>query len=258
MIGPRSPASTTIGTGRGEIDRCLGGGICIGSLVLVEGRHATGKSVLCQHLAHTALGNGLGVAYYTHEDTSPSLISRSAALGLDLLDYFLLDRLRIFSIGRPDAGVGPSPLLGRLGGHMEGLPPEYRLLVLDSVSALLPQSPREPLREFLDGCRQVCRQGRTVVVVDPGAGVDWAVARLYPQPELRLRLELATAATGRVERTLEALRLDQHPEWPAPRVAFQVEAGWGIRIVPRQHFLFPGGADSVPSGPAAGPWDDPL
>ena len=41
-------------TGREEIDRQMGGAIPWGSLTLIEGKHAAGKSVLCQHLTYSA------------------------------------------------------------------------------------------------------------------------------------------------------------------------------------------------------------
>jgi archaellum biogenesis ATPase FlaH len=242
LFGPGPGTTAAIGTGRREIDRCLDG-IGLGSLLLVEGRHATGKSVLCQHLAHHALGAGLGVAYYTSEEPSPSLLTRTAALGLDLLDYFLLDRLRIHALETPDASLGPAPLLGRLARHLEALPPEFGLVVVDSLSALLPPWSKEPLLDFLEHCRRLCRQGRTMVLVlDSGPNLDWAIARLSPEPEVRLRLSLAAVVMGRTVRTLEALRPDLHPEWPAPPVAFQVEAGWGIRVIPWRQFRLPSGA----------------
>jgi archaellum biogenesis ATPase FlaH len=237
---PGSSANSTIRTGRAEIDRCLKEGIGIGSLVLVEGRHATGKSLLCQHLAHGALGGGLSVAYYTSEDSSPSLISRSAALGLDLLDHFLLDRLRIYSLEAGGFGADPGRMLERLFQHLAGLPPEYALVVVDSVSALVPSTAGGLLQDFLEECRLACRQGRAVVLtLGAGPGVAGAIARLCPPPELRLRLELAAAVKGRVVRTLEAVRPDQHPEWPEPRVAFQVEPGWGFRETPWQQCRLP-------------------
>ena len=78
MFGPDPGTAAAIGTGRREIDRYLEG-IGLGSLLLVEGKHASGKSVLCQHLAHHALGAGLGVAYYTSEEPSPRLSFTSSA-----------------------------------------------------------------------------------------------------------------------------------------------------------------------------------
>ena len=44
-----------ISTGSSEIDKKLGGGIPVGSLVLLEGQSDAGKSVVSQHFSHGAL-----------------------------------------------------------------------------------------------------------------------------------------------------------------------------------------------------------
>ena len=85
-----------ISTGSLEIDRQIGHGISWGSVTLLEGRHGTGKSVLCQHLSYNALKAQSGVACYTSDLGSPSLIAQMKSLGLDVLDFFLLDQLRIW------------------------------------------------------------------------------------------------------------------------------------------------------------------
>ena len=87
-----------ISTGQREIDLQIGNGIPKGSLTLIEGKHAAGKTVLCQHLTYNALHAQSSVAFYTSETGSPSLVSRMASLRLDVLDHFLLDKLRIFPL----------------------------------------------------------------------------------------------------------------------------------------------------------------
>ncbi len=237
-----SPTVPVLATGRPQIDQHLSG-IGAGALVVVEGRHATGKSVLCQHLARHALNTGLGVVYYSSEEPSPSLLTRAASLGLDLMDHFLLDRLRIYPLETWGGSLGPSPLLDRVARHLGALPPYFSLVVVDSLSALMPHSPREPLLAFLEHCRRLCGQGKTVVlVVDSGPGLDWALARLSAPPEARLHLRLAAVEAGRTVLTLEAHRPGQHPEWPAPPVAFRVEAGAGIRVIHWRQFRLPAGA----------------
>ncbi len=53
-----------ISTGNKEIDKKLGGGIPLGSLVLMEGQSDAGKSVVCQHFTYGALISNLNTAYY--------------------------------------------------------------------------------------------------------------------------------------------------------------------------------------------------
>jgi flagellar protein FlaH len=137
-----------ISTGRAEIDRQIGNGIPWGSLTLIEGKHAAGKSVFCQHLTYNALQASAGVAYYTSETGSPSLITRMASLGLDVLDYFLLDQLRIFPLDLSDDYAGPVELLEALLRHMADLPPEFRFIVVDSLASFIPHCSRNAVLNF--------------------------------------------------------------------------------------------------------------
>ncbi len=229
-------------TGRREIDLHLSG-IPAGALVLVEGRHATGKSVLCQHLARHALQAGGMVAYYSSEEPSPSLLSRAAGLGQDMLDHFLLDRLRVYPLEAWGGHLAPTSSLERLARYLHALPRDFGLVLVDSPSALMPPWLREPLLLFLEQCRQLCNQGRTVVVVlDSRPNLDWAVDRLARPPEVRMHLRLAAVQMGQAVRTVEVRRPDQHPEWPAPPVAFRVEEGFGMRVVRWRRFQLPAGA----------------
>ena len=134
----------TISTGRVEIDQQMGGGIPWGSLTLVEGKHGTGKSVLCQHLAFSALRSGSSVAYYSSEIASPSLISQMSSMGLDVLDYFLLDKLRVFPLELPAGSPNLSCHLEQLMRHISALPPGFDFIVVDSLTAVL-----TPLRSQL-------------------------------------------------------------------------------------------------------------
>jgi len=245
--GPNHQTLPLLSTGRPEIDQHLTG-IPAGALVLVEGQHAAGKSVLCQHLARHALQAGHMVAYYSSEEPSPSLLSRAAGLGQDMLDHFLLDRLRVYPLEAWGGRLGPASLLERLAGYLDALPRDFGLVLVDSPSALMPPWLREPLLLFLERCRQLCNQGRTVVVVmDSGHALDWAVARLATPPEVHMRLRLAAVQMGHAVRTLDVHRPDQHPEWPAPPVAFRVEQGVGIRVVRWRKFRLPAGAWQNPT-----------
>ena len=90
--------SQIISTGSREIDKKMGGGIPAGSLVLLEGQSDAGKSVLCQHFSHGALSALMSSVYYTTENTVKSLVSQMSSLNLDITDYFLCDRMRIYPL----------------------------------------------------------------------------------------------------------------------------------------------------------------
>ena len=90
--------AAAISTGNGEIDKKLGGGIPAGSLTLIEGQSDAGNSVLCQHFTHGALQAGLGVVYYTAENTVKSLLSQMSSLNLDVTDHYLVDQCSFYAI----------------------------------------------------------------------------------------------------------------------------------------------------------------
>lgn len=77
------------GTGLGELDRVLGGGAVIGSLVLVGGAPGIGKSTLllqiCSHLGKT-----LRILYVTGEESERQLKMRAQRLQVDRDGFYVL------------------------------------------------------------------------------------------------------------------------------------------------------------------------
>ena len=72
-----------VGTGIGELDRVLGGGLVEGSVVLVGGDPGIGKStLLLQALA--AMGRRLPALYVTGEESLAQVAGRATRLGLDV------------------------------------------------------------------------------------------------------------------------------------------------------------------------------
>ena len=89
----RAQRGRVISTGSMEIDRKLGGGIPYGTLMLVEGESASGKSTLAQQLLWGALTSEEDAALYATEQTVQSFLRQMDSLALDVRDYFLLDHL---------------------------------------------------------------------------------------------------------------------------------------------------------------------
>ena len=87
-----------VSTGNSEIDKKLGGGVPIGSMTLIEGESDSGKSVLSQQMIWGSLYDGFNVVLYTTENTIKSFIRQMASLSLDISDFLLLRKLRIFPV----------------------------------------------------------------------------------------------------------------------------------------------------------------
>ena len=222
----------TISTGRVEIDQQMGGGIPRGSLTLVEGKHGTGKSVFCQHLVHSALDSGKAVAFYSSEAGSPSLISQMSSLGLDVIDYFLLDKLRVFPLELPVGDPNSARPLDKLIRHMSVLPPEFDLIIVDSLTGILPLTPKPAASDFFAGARQLCQEGRTVVLtVDPRALARSWGSELAAWSDIHLRLKLQPVTVQRVVKSLELCKTNRDSGGYAAAVNFDVFPGRGMGIV---------------------------
>ena len=232
ISGHSKGKDSTISTGRVEIDQQMGGGIPWGSLTLVEGKHGTGKSVFCQHLVHNALGSGSSVALYSSDTCSSSLISQMSSLGLDVLDYFLLDKLRVFPLELPVADLNPPSPLEKLLRHMSALPPEFDLIVVDSLTGILPLTPDPAAPDFFAGIRQICQEGRTVMLtVDPRAlATSWG-SELAAWSDIHLRLKMQTVTVQRVVKSLELRKTKRDSGGYAATVNFDVFPGRGMGIV---------------------------
>jgi len=232
MSGHSDEKDVTISTGRVEIDQQMGGGIPRGSLTLVEGKHGTGKSVFCQHLVHSALDSGKSVAFYSSEAGSPSLISQMSSLGLEVIDYFLLDKLRVFPLELPVGDPNPARPLDKLLRHMSVLPPEFDLIIVDSLTGILTLTPKPAASDFFAGARQICQGGRTVVLtVDPRAvATSWG-SELAAWSDIHLRLKLQTVTVQRVVKSLELCKTNRDSGGYAAAVNFDVFPGRGMGIV---------------------------
>ena len=120
-----------ISTGSNEIDKKMGGGIPVGSLVLLEGQSDAGKSVLCQHFTHGALSSLMSSVYYTTENTVKSLVSQMSSLNLDITDYFLCDRMRIYPLDIASSDEGSAGQSFQvLIDHLDSLPTRFNLAII--------------------------------------------------------------------------------------------------------------------------------
>jgi flagellar protein FlaH len=144
----------------------MGGGIPVGSLVLLEGQSDAGRSVLSQHLAQGALNSRLSVAYYTTENTVKSLMSQMASLNLDVTDYFLCDRMRVYPLEIASLEEDATKeAFQDLIDHFDSLPTSFALEIVDSLTGLVSHSDDRAIIDFFAACKQLCDQGRTVVAV---------------------------------------------------------------------------------------------
>ena len=156
-----------ISTGSTEIDKKLGGGIPVGSLVLLEGQSDAGKSVVSQHFCHGFLNSKMSTAYYTTENTVKSLMTQMSSLNLDVTDFFLCNRMRVYPVDisavRDDDTEGAFQLLL---DHIDCLPNRFQLVIVDSLTGLVTHSEDRAVIDFFAACTQLCQYYIDTFLID--------------------------------------------------------------------------------------------
>ena len=170
-----------ISTGSDDIDRALLGGIPLGSLTLIEGPSGSGKSVLCQHIAYGAMLADQGVVFYTSGLSPQDLIDRMNSLGLEASSFIAEGQFTIQPLEELRGGSGgqASPL-DILKIHIEELPWDINVVVIDSLSNLVGRAGSTSTVEFLMECKTLCRMGKAILISLHTSAFD---------PEIRNRLD---------------------------------------------------------------------
>ncbi len=83
---------------RDELDKKLGGGFPNGSLIIIDGEHGTGKSILLQRIAYGLLENGHSVTFVSTQFTTRDFISQMYSLNFPVLPYLASNRLLFISV----------------------------------------------------------------------------------------------------------------------------------------------------------------
>lgn len=97
-------------TGLGELDRVLGGGAVVGSLVLVGGAPGIGKSTLLLQICNS-LCSDRRVLYISGEESERQLKMRALRLGVDSQELFVLSETRLTDIVSAVETLSPDILI---------------------------------------------------------------------------------------------------------------------------------------------------
>ncbi|MFC1908729.1 ATPase domain-containing protein [Chloroflexota bacterium] len=230
-----------ISTGIKEISEELDGGIRAGSLVFIEGETETGKSVLTQHITFGALGSAENaVAFYCTGNSIKGLIEQMESLSLHVQHHFLVNRLRIYPLTvRSCYGETQKYLLNILMEHLQNLPESCNLVIVDSVTQLLTHAKLLPVLDFFQGCRDLCKQGRSIVLVaNSHAFEKETISRVRALSDDYLELSTAEKMIGdeqmdeRVIKILEVTKLHGAERPSRDSIRFEIRPETGIQILP--------------------------
>ncbi len=220
-----------ISSGNVELDSRLGGGLPVGSLVLIEGSSGSGKSVLSQQLLFGSLNQGMRVSLFTTENGVKSLISQMGSIDLDIFEYLLLGKLRAFPIELSKLGDNAPVTL------VQAMKREYErgqnIVVVDSfTSAILNAQSDKPILTFFEECKRLCVQGATIILTLHAQAISDDLSGPI-RSICDANLNLKSMQDGqRLVKTLEVAKIRGAASATGAIVGFEVEPGWGMRVIP--------------------------
>lgn len=128
-----------VSAGNAALDQMLGGGLNPGTNTLLIGPSGTGKTTTTTCALVAALRRGSRAAYFLFDEGLPTLLARSAALGMDLRPFVESGQLAIRQIDPAEMSPGEFAHLVRQSVERDGA----RFIAIDSLNAYLQSMPGE-------------------------------------------------------------------------------------------------------------------
>jgi circadian clock protein KaiC len=212
-----------IESGLAQLDALLGGGLAKGTSTLVIGSAGTGKSSLATQFAVAGAARGEHAAIYLFDESVATFVERSSALGMDIQALIESGKISLRQID--PAELSPGEFAHGLRSSIED--DNTQLVVIDSLNGYLNATPSEKfltlhLHELLTYLGQC---GATTLLLMTQHGIvgqdmslpidasylaDSVISLRYfeARGEVRQAIAVIKKRTGRHERTIRELRLD--------------------------------------------------
>ncbi len=128
-----------VGAGNAGLDQMLGGGLSPGTNMLLIGPSGAGKTTTAVSALIAALRQGGHAAYFLFDEGLPTLLARSAALGMDLRPFIGNGQLVLRQIDPAEMSPGEFTHHVRHAVERDGA----RFVVIDSLNAYMQSMPGE-------------------------------------------------------------------------------------------------------------------
>lgn len=127
-----------LSSGNKELDSLLGGGLDRGTSNLILGPAGTGKSTISAKFAVSAAQQGKRVAIYSFEEGIENLLSRTAALGIDLTPFIESGHIALRKVDPAELSPGHFTALVR-GANEE----KADIVIIDSLNGYIHAMPEQ-------------------------------------------------------------------------------------------------------------------
>jgi len=221
-----------ISTGHLEIDKKLGGGIPVGSLIFIEGESDAGKSVLCQQIMWGSLNSNFKVLLYTAENTVRSLVTQMDSLGMDILDHLLMGWFKIYYMKLAKLKFNAAQNCFQVILETMELHDDYDLVIVDSLTPIISPTNAEEALVYFERCKALCDRGRTIInVTHTYAFSHDFLIRVRSMCDAHFKL-LIEKVGDKLVKTLEVCKIRGAVQNTGNILTFDVEPGVGLKIMP--------------------------
>ena len=206
-----------------ELDSLLGGGLEEGTSTLIVGAAGTGKSTLAAQFVVAAAARGSRSALFVFDENAHTLISRCAALGVDLERYLDAGTVRlqqvdpaeltpgelIHSVRRAVDDGAKIVVIDSLNGYLNAMPEEHFLAI--QLHELLMYLAQRGVATILIGAHQGLVGSAMQTPVDASYLADAVVLLRYfeARGEVRQAISVMKKRGGAHERTIREFRIER-------------------------------------------------
>jgi flagellar protein FlaH len=215
------------------LEAILGGGILLGSLTLIQGPSAAGKTVVSQAFTYGALQEGYGVGYFSSQHSEEDFAGHMRSIGLRVASSMDDGSLAIYPIQESSPDEDQGPFLTNLAVEIGKHSPQHKLLVVDDITGLATYCrDKALLLAFFSSCKRAAANGATIILtVDPFAFDDDLANRICSLCDTHITLRSEMVA-GREFKSAEVRKANQVELHRNNSVSFRVEPKTGLHVAP--------------------------
>lgn len=219
----QAPSGRQLKSGIEELDQLLGGGIEEGTSTLIVGPSGSGKSSLAAHLVGAAAARGQAAALFLFDESIDSLLTRTAALGVDLRPHMEAGRVTVQQVDPAELSPGEFAhvirravenqkvsvvVIDSLNGYLNAMP-EERFLVTQ-LHEILSYLGQKGVATLLIGAHLGLIGAQMVSAVDATYLSDAVILLRYFElkGEVRMAISVVKKRGGLHERTIRELRFE--------------------------------------------------
>jgi flagellar protein FlaH len=225
----------TLPTGNEEVDRQIGGGLPLPSLMLIEGEHGTGKSALVAQFMKGMLDAKMKVLYITTESNIKDYIAKMKKITFDFSHPFLQNRLSILEVQADGLSWKEKQaryLLPVVGRYMSVNMKKYDVAVIDSLSVLCMHADTKEIMDFFTRCKYLVSNGMSIIMTFHPAALNSEVAlRVRSTCDCYVKIKNAILS-GKSIKVMEVIKFIGSSGQVSSQFSFEVDTIFGIKIVP--------------------------